>query len=68
MNYLKSTAFVHWRTSLAGVAIGALNLYAQGATPKAIALSVALAVLGLVASDGQPTAKPDGAPTIRVSG
>jgi hypothetical protein len=51
MNTFKSF-FVHWKTSLCGIVVGAINLYASGATLAHVAVSVGIAVLGLLSSDG----------------
>jgi hypothetical protein len=40
-----------WKTTLAGLAAGGLNLFANGTNPKQIALSLGVAVLGHMASD-----------------
>lgn len=45
--------FVHYKTSLAGIAAAALNSYANGTSPKQIAVSAALALIGLFASDAK---------------
>lgn len=44
--------FIHWKTSLFGIAAGAFNSLAHGTAPKQVALSVALALLGLFSHDG----------------
>jgi len=43
--------FSHYRTTIAGLLVGALNLYANGAAPRQVAISVALSLLGLFAKD-----------------
>ncbi len=40
-----------FKTTLAGIGVGFLNLYANGATPKNAALSIGLALLGSLAKD-----------------
>lgn len=40
-----------FRTTLAGIGVGFLNLYANGVSPKNAALSIGLALLGSVAKD-----------------
>ena len=42
----------NWKTSLAGIAAGALNLYATGTDWKHILVSCGITLLGLVANDG----------------
>ncbi len=41
----------NFKTTLAGIGVGFLNLYANGATPKNAAFSVGLALLGSLAKD-----------------
>jgi hypothetical protein len=41
----------NWKTTLAGIAAGALNLFATGASWKAILSSVAIALVGILAKD-----------------
>ena len=50
----------HWRTTLAGLALAALNLYANGVTGKQFAISMGLLILGILAADGRavPTTLP----------
>lgn len=43
----------NWKTTLAGLAAAALNLFANGGSPKQIGLSLAVSVLGALASDTQ---------------
>lgn len=43
--------FSHWRTTAAGIAVGALNMYAHGTSPRMVGLSVGVAVLGILAQD-----------------
>ena len=40
-----------FKTTLAGIGVGFLNLYANGASPKNAALSIGLALLGSLAKD-----------------
>ncbi len=54
MNTIKSW-FVHYKTSLAGIAGAALNQYASGTSVKSVLFSLALAAIGLFSSDA-PTA------------
>ena len=44
-----------FKTTLVGVGIGFLNLYANGMSPKNAALSVGLALLGAVSKDFNAT-------------
>lgn len=44
---------LNWKTTIAGLAASALNLYANGTDPKQIALSVGIGLLGLLAHDGK---------------
>jgi hypothetical protein len=46
----------HLKTTLAGLAGGALNLYANGVTGKQVAFSLALSFLGKLAADAHTTA------------
>ena len=50
-----------WKTTLVGILAAALQLYANGANLKSIALAVSLAGLGAVAKDHDVTggAKPN---------
>jgi len=41
----------NWKTSAAGLGLGALNLYAHGMDPTQLAFSAGLALLGLLAKD-----------------
>ena len=45
--------FNNWKTSLSGIAAGALTLYANGTDLKHILLSVGITLLGLFANDGK---------------
>jgi len=47
--------FGNWKTTLVGIGVAFLNLYAQGANPKNAALSIALGVLGAVSKDFNAT-------------
>lgn len=47
MNWLRN-----YKTTLAGIGAGALNLLASGTSGKEIGLSVALALIGMLAKDG----------------
>jgi hypothetical protein len=51
------TAASNWQTTLAGIGLAVLNLYANGATGKQIAVSIGLAGLGTLAGDGKPKEK-----------
>lgn len=51
MNTIKSI-FIHWKTSLCGIAAAGLNTTANGTSWKQIALSAAFALVGLFAKDG----------------
>lgn len=51
MNTVKAF-FTHWKTSLAGIVASSAQLYAGGTSFKNVALSTAIAVLGLLSSDG----------------
>jgi len=44
----------NWKTTLFGIGAGALNLLAHGVNWKSVLLSVAIAGLGLFASDAKP--------------
>ena len=50
--------FVHWKTSLCGIAAGALQAYAGGKTLPNVLLTAAITFLGLFASDGSSSATP----------
>lgn len=43
--------FKSWKTTLLGLGLGALNLFANGASPKQVGLSLGLLALGAVAKD-----------------
>lgn len=43
--------WINFKTTLAGIGVGFLNLYANGTTPKNAALSIGLALLGSLAKD-----------------
>ena len=43
--------FKNWKTTLLGVAIGFLNLWASGVNPKHAAVSIGIAALGAAAQD-----------------
>jgi hypothetical protein len=45
----------NWKTTLAGLGVGFLNLYANGMSAKTAALSVGLAALGVFAKDANVT-------------
>lgn len=45
----------NWKTTIAGLGLAFINLYAGGMTAKNAALSVGLAALGAVAKDGDVT-------------
>lgn len=45
----------NWKTSLFGLAAGALNLFANGANWKQVALSVGIVAVGLAAKDHNVT-------------
>jgi hypothetical protein len=47
----------NWQTTLAGIGLAALNLYANGMTGKQIAVSIGLAGLGTLAGDGKAKAE-----------
>lgn len=40
-----------WKTTLVGILVGFLNLWAGGTSPKNAAVSVGIALLGAVAKD-----------------
>lgn len=48
----------NWKTTLAGFAAGALNLFAQGVNWKQILVSIGLTALGTLAQDGGKPATP----------
>jgi len=50
-----STFWKSWKTSLLGIASGALNLASQGTNWKSIAFSSALTLFGLFAKDHNVT-------------
>lgn len=59
MRFLRAlyySCFVHYKTTLCGLAAGALNALAHGVAPKQVAVSLALAALGAVAHDGDKQA------------
>lgn len=43
--------FTSWKTTLAGLAVGFINLWANGISAKQAALSVGVAALGVAAKD-----------------
>lgn len=45
----------NWKTTLLGIAVAVLNLYAGGVTIKTAALSVGLGLLGAAAKDSNVT-------------
>jgi len=47
--------FASLKTTLAGIGIGFLNLYANGTAPKQAAFSIGLALLGALAKDFNAT-------------
>ena len=47
--------FKNWKTTLAGVGAGALNLFAQGMNWKSVLMSAGLAALGAFAKDSNVT-------------
>ncbi len=47
--------FKNWKTTTAGLAIGAINLFVNGATWQAIVVSVGFAALGAFAKDHDVT-------------
>lgn len=53
-----------WKTTLLGIASGALNLFANGASWKQVLLSAGLAAFGLVAKDSQVTGGSVKQPTV----
>lgn len=59
MSWLKN-----WKTTLVGLGVGGLNLYANGANWKSVLVSVGFAGMGILAKDfnitGGPTQLPPG--------
>lgn len=51
MNTIKNF-LVHWKTSLCGIVAGAITAFGSGQSVPHIVTGAAIAVLGLVASDG----------------
>jgi len=51
MNIFQSF-IVHWKTSLFGIAAAAFTQLSQGTNWKTVAMSASLALLGLLAKDG----------------
>lgn len=47
--------FQNWRTTLVGIIIAALNLWASGASVKTVAMSIALGIFGAIAKDYNAT-------------
>ena len=45
----------NWKTTLIGLITSALTLYAQGISPKSIAVASGIALLGIVAKDNNVT-------------
>lgn len=43
--------FSNWKTTLAGLGIASLNLFANGMHPKQIGMSIGLAILGSICKD-----------------
>lgn len=52
---------VNWKTTVLGFAVGFLNLWAQGISPKQIAISAGFAALGAVARDFNKSSEQSGA-------
>lgn len=55
MNLIESF-FVHWKTSLFGIAAAGFNQLQNGTNWKTVLVSAAIALLGLFSSDGNITA------------
>lgn len=63
-----NSTITSWKTSLFGIGVGALNLFANGTNWKQVLLTVGMAGLGLLAKDGNVSNAPQPVAAQKVTG